>query len=167
MGAYPAALQAERASFVTLTIDHQLRGCIGVLEAIRSLVVDVAANAFAAAFEDRRFAPLAAGEYPRLTIHISVLSPPAAMSFVSEADLLRQLRPMADGLVLEEQGYRGTFLPSVWETLPEPREFLRHLKRKAGLPEDYWTASLRVSRYTTESFGACVAALDAQVRAPA
>jgi AmmeMemoRadiSam system protein A len=165
--ACPADLRAERASFVTLTIGGQLRGCIGVLQAIRSLVVDVAVNAFAAAFEDPRFPPLAAAEYPHLEIHISVLSAPEALSFSSEADLLHQLRPMTDGLVLEDDGYRGTFLPSVWASLPEPREFLRHLKHKAGLPGDYWSNSLRVSRYTTESFGASMTELDAETLAGA
>jgi hypothetical protein len=87
-----------------------------------------------------------------LHIHISVLSPPQPLAFESEQDLLAQLRPGVDGLILEERYARGTFLPSVWEQLPEPLDFLRHLKRKAGLPVDYWSTQLRVSRYTTESF---------------
>ena len=74
------------------------------------------------------------------------------MTFSSEADLLKQLRPGVDGLILEEDGYRGTFLPSVWESLPRPEQFLQHLKLKAGLPSDYWSGTLRVQRYTTESF---------------
>ncbi len=140
-----------RATFVTLTIDAQLRGCIGTLEARRALVEDVASNAYSAAFEDPRFAPLERAEFERLDIHLSLLSAPEPIQFGSEKDLLAQIRPSLDGLVLEEGARRGTFLPSVWEQLPDPVEFLRHLKRKAGLPADYWSATLRVSRYTSES----------------
>lgn len=150
---YPEALRAIRATFVTLQIGGALRGCIGVLEAIRPLVVDVAHNAFAAAFEDPRFPPLTRAELPGLDIHISVLTPPEAMHVDSEADLLRQIRPGVDGLILEDRGRRGTFLPSVWEQLPTPADFLEHLRHKAGLPGGYWSETLSVSRYTTESFG--------------
>ena len=149
---YPAALRQERATFVTLHLHHQLRGCIGSLEAQRPLCQDVADNAFSAAFRDPRFAPVTAPESEQLTLDISVLSPPAAMHFDSEADLLSQIRPGIDGLIIEDGRHRGTFLPSVWEQLPLPAEFLRQLKRKAGLPSDYWSQDLRVSRYTTESF---------------
>jgi AmmeMemoRadiSam system protein A len=154
---YPAALQAERATFVTLQIDGALRGCIGVLEAIRPLVVDVARNAYAAAFEDPRFPPLTRAELPRLDIHISVLSPSEPMHFGSESDLLGQIRPGIDGLILEDRGRRGTFLPSVWDQLPNPADFFEHLRHKAGLPSRYWSETLEVSRYTTESFGAPIA----------
>jgi AmmeMemoRadiSam system protein A len=154
---YPPALRASLATFVTLEIDQALRGCIGVLEAIRPLVRDVALNAFAAAFEDPRFAPLRAAEYPGLTLKISILSPPQPMHCASEADLLAQIRPGIDGLILREQGHRGTFLPSVWEQLPDSLDFLRHLKRKAGLPIDYWSSRLEISRYTSESFGKSLA----------
>lgn len=148
---YPEPLRLLRATFVTLHVDEMLRGCIGTLEARRTLVEDVAGNAYGAAFRDPRFSTLTRPEYERLDIHISVLSLPEPMQFSSEADLLAQLRPRVDGLVIEESFYRGTFLPSVWEQLPDPREFLRQLKRKAGLPADYWSNSLRVQRYTTES----------------
>ncbi len=148
---YPEPLRLLRATFVTLHVDEMLRGCIGTLEARRTLVEDVASNAYGAAFRDTRFSALTWAEYERLDIHISVLSLPEPMQFSSEADLLAQLRPRVDGLVIEESFYRGTFLPSVWEQLPDPREFLRSLKRKAGLPADYWSNSLRVQRYTTES----------------
>ena len=151
---YPAALQALRATFVTLQIEGALRGCIGVLEAIRPLVVDVACNAFAAAFEDPRFPPMTSPELRRLDIHLSVLSPSEPMHFGSESDLLEQIRPGIDGLILEDRGRRGTFLPSVWEQLPRPADFLEHLRHKAGLPSHYWSDTLAVSRYTTESFGA-------------
>jgi uncharacterized protein len=151
LGNYPAHLQEQRACFVTLQIDHQLRGCIGSLEAHRPLVEDVADNAYAAAFRDPRFAPVSEIEYPQLQYHISVLNPPEPMSFTSEQDLLNQIRPGIDGLVLSDRGYRGTFLPSVWESLPTAQEFLSHLKQKAGLPSDYWSDTLRVDRYTVEN----------------
>jgi hypothetical protein len=86
-------------------------------------------------------------------VQISVLSPPEPLAFASEAELLALLRPGVDGLILDDRGRRGTFLPSVWAQLPEAREFLAHLKRKAGLPADHWSATLTVARYTTESFG--------------
>jgi AmmeMemoRadiSam system protein A len=111
----------------------------------------VARNAEAAAFEDPRFAPLTLAEWGDLQIDISVLNPPEPMSFQSEQDLIRQLRPGVDGLVLQENFYRGTFLPSVWQQLPEPREFLRQLKRKAGLDPDYWSSAIQVQRYTTST----------------
>lgn len=151
LGNYPVHLQEQRACFVTLQINNQLRGCIGSLEAQRPLVEDVADNAYAAAFRDPRFGPVSEDEYPNLQYHISVLNPPEPMSFTSEQDLLNQIRPSIDGLVLSDKGYRGTFLPSVWESLPTAKEFLSHLKQKAGLPVNYWTDTLKVERYTVES----------------
>lgn len=152
LGKLPAELMEERATFVTLTIGGRLRGCIGMLEACRPLAEDVAANACAAAFEDPRFDQLTKKEFEKLEIHISVLSPPEELTFSSEEDVLRQIRPGTDGLILQEGFRRGTFLPSVWEELPEKELFWAHLKRKAGLPTDYWSATLRVFRYTTEYF---------------
>jgi len=153
---YPAELRAVRATFVTLHKAGELRGCIGSLEAYQPLVANVAHNAYAAAFSDPRFPPLAAEEYPLLTLDIAILSPPEPLAFSSEQELLRQLRPGIDGLILEERNHRGTFLPSVWETLPTPEAFLRQLKMKAWLPPEHWSDTLRVSRYTTESFGRAV-----------
>jgi uncharacterized protein len=149
---YAEDLRVPGASFVTLRRRGDLRGCIGSLEAHRPLVVDVAENAFAAAFRDPRFAPLRADELADLELHVSVLSPPVELEFRDEADLLRQLRPGTDGLILTVDGHRGTFLPSVWESLPRPEQFLAQLKRKAGLPVEYWSPSLRVQRYSTEVF---------------
>ncbi|MDZ7663283.1 AmmeMemoRadiSam system protein A [Thiohalophilus sp.] len=147
---YDESLQHPGASFVTLMLNRQLRGCIGSLQAHRPLVIDVAENAFAAAFRDPRFAPLTAAEFPYLEYHISLLNPAKAMQFKDQADLLKQLRPQVDGLILEDGEHRGTFLPSVWESLPHPEQFLQHLKLKAGLPADYWSDTLKVSRYTVE-----------------
>ncbi len=152
IGDYPQSLQQKQATFVTLNIEGNLRGCIGTLEAYRPLVEDIAHNAYAAAFSDPRFPPLEPAEYEQLDYHISVLSDTSPMQFDSEADLLSQIRPGIDGLVLEDNGYRGTFLPSVWEQLPTREAFLAHLKQKAGLPASYWSDTLKVSRYTVESF---------------
>lgn len=145
-----AELIVLRASFVTLEKDGRLRGCIGSLEAWRPLAVDVAENAYAAAFRDPRFPPVRENEVDDLEIHLSLLTPAVAMSFTSEADLLTQLRPGVDGLILSEGPHRGTFLPSVWDELPTPQLFLMHLKRKAGLPPDYWSPKVCIMRYTTE-----------------
>lgn len=147
-------LMEKRATFVTLTIGGRLRGCIGMLEACRPLAVDVAENACAAAFEDPRFPPLTKDEFKKLEIHISILSPPEEIQFSSEADLMRQIRPGVDGLILQEGFRRGTFLPSVWAELPGKELFWAHLKLKAGLPADYWSDTLRVSRYTADCFPA-------------
>jgi len=150
---YAAELRAQRAAFVTLQEFGQLRGCIGHLEARQPLVKDVAENAFAAAFRDPRFPPVMARELERLHIEISVLTLATPLSFGSEQELVAMIEPGRDGLILEEGLARGTFLPSVWESLPNPVDFLRQLKRKAGLPENYWSDRLRISRYRTESFG--------------
>ncbi len=150
---YSLLLRQPRATFVTLRIAGRLRGCMGALAAAQPLVADVAHNAFAAAFRDPRFTPLETAEADGLDIHISVLSAAEPMAFVSQDELLSQIRPGTDGLILSEGPRRGTLLPSVWDTLDDPRTFLEHLKQKAGLPSDYWSDTLRVERYTTVSFG--------------
>jgi len=150
---YPLALQALGASFVTLHHRQQLRGCIGSLVAVRPLAEDVVIHAYAAAFKDPRFSPLRREEWQELAIYVSVLGVPEALSCQDEADLLRQLRPGVDGLILSAGQQRATFLPAVWETLPDPQAFVRQLKQKAGLPADYWSTELRLARYTVEAFG--------------
>jgi len=115
-------------------------------------VLDVAENAFAAAFRDPRFPPLTEPELADLSIEISVLSPSEPLTFGSEEELLQMIEPGRDGLILEAGNARGTFLPTVWESLPQPRDFLRHLKQKAGLHPDHWSDGIRISRYRTESF---------------
>lgn len=149
---YPAELQCQRATFVTLEIEQKLRGCIGILEATRPLVLDIAHHAHAAAFKDPRFSPVSDAEFNQLSISISILSPSQEIIFTSQDDLVAQLQPGIDGLILEEgAAHRGTFLPTVWNSLPKPYDFLQQLKKKAGLPVDYWSDSLRIYRYTTES----------------
>lgn len=150
---YPETLRQPGACFVTLKSHDVLRGCIGSIEARHPLVEDVAHNAWAAAFGDPRFPPLTSSELHGLDLHISVLTSPKPMCFNSESDLLAQLKPGVDGLIIEDEGCRGTFLPSVWESLPKPADFLCQLKMKAGLPPDHWSDTVQVSCYQTESFG--------------
>jgi AmmeMemoRadiSam system protein A len=146
----PAALKIPRASFVTLERYNSLRGCIGSLVPHRMLAEDVIANAFAAAFADPRFPPVALEEIENLNLHLSILSPLREIPCRSEEELLAQLRPGTDGLVLEEGQRRGTFLPSVWASLPEKKDFLAQLKIKAGFPPNYWSPRIKAYRYTTE-----------------
>ena len=153
-GGLSPALTAMRASFVTLKIDGRLRGCIGSVIAHQPLILDVIANAWKAGFGDRRFGPVTREELAMADLDISLLSTPRPMEFSDEADLVRQVRPDVDGLIMHEASNRGLFLPSVWEGIPKAEDFVRHLKRKSGLPMDHWSAAIRVQRYTTESFGA-------------
>lgn len=145
-------LSRPGAVFVTLMKRGELRGCIGSLEAWRPLRDDVVANARAAAFNDPRFAPLEAAELPEISVEVSLLSAAQPMSFASEAEAVGQLRPNLDGVILEYDRHRGTFLPQVWESLPEPRQFMAQLKRKAGLAPDFWSKDLKLSRYTVEKW---------------
>ena len=145
-------LRAPGASFVTLKLDGELRGCIGTIEPHRPLAADVAHNARAAAYHDPRFPPLAAHEVPRLGIEVSVLSPREPLAAASEWEALARLRPQVDGLYLEFGAMRATFLPQVWESLPDPVDFLGELRRKAGLPAGFWHPGIKLSRYTVEKF---------------
>lgn len=149
---YPSRLQNELACFVTLNRNGALRGCIGHLEATQPLVKDVVGNAFSAAFHDPRFPQLTEAEMIGLEIDVSILSTSKPIEFASEQDLLIQLRPGIDGLILKHGIHQGTFLPSVWESLPEAASFLNQLKRKAGLAPDFWSNDILIMRYTTESF---------------
>jgi AmmeMemoRadiSam system protein B/AmmeMemoRadiSam system protein A len=145
-------LRESRATFVTLTQGGQLRGCVGALEAQRPLADDVAANARAAAFEDGRFEPLTLEEFACTGIEVSLLSTPKTLAFDDHADLLRRLRPKVDGVILEHGegtwGRRATFLPQVWEGLPDPEQFIAHLRQKAGIAQDADIRRCRVKRYS-------------------
>lgn len=156
----PAWLARPGASFVTLTMDGALRGCIGSLEAVRPLGEDVAANALYAAFRDPRFSPVTRAEWPRVRAEVSLLSAPQPMRFAGEADLLEQVRAGEDGLILECAGRRGTFLPQVWETLPEKFRFLQELRRKAGVPADTPLERCRLWRYRVRKWREQDLALD-------
>lgn len=149
----PAALQAIRCTFVTLHSEGQLRGCTGSMEPVQPLAVDVSVAACQTALNDPRFYPVQAEEIAGLHIEVSILSPLRAFPVAGEADLLARLEPGVDGLVLELGPRRATFLPKVWESLPDPRQFLTELKRKAGLPGDFWSEKMVLHRYHTETFG--------------
>jgi AmmeMemoRadiSam system protein A len=152
----PNRFRAEvAATFVTLfTNESELRGCIGELEARQSIAESVASNAFKAAFEDPRFPPLEKSELKNVSIHLSVLSPLKAIQVSSEAELVERLRPGVDGVVIEDASThrRGTFLPAVWEDLPDPKDFLMRLKQKAHLPASSWSPHYKVFLYTVEEF---------------
>jgi len=136
------------ACFVTLTQYGELRGCIGSLQAHRPLLADVKSNAVSAALHDPRFTPLSVEELDITTVEISLLSTTQEMVVRDEADALAQLRPNVDGIIFEYGHYRSTFLPQVWESLAQPRQFLGMLRRKAGLPDDFWAEGVKLSRYT-------------------
>ena len=149
----PPALTVRRSSFVTLRRNEELRGCCGTLDAPRPLAEDVWRNAWAAAFNDYRFPALTAAEWPQINVHLSLLTVPEPLAVATEEQLLAVLRPSMDGLILESDTGRATFLPAVWEQLPDPVQFVRHLKMKAGWPATYWSDRVRCLRYSTESFG--------------
>ncbi len=153
VAAAPAELARDGASFVTLEKEGKLRGCIGSLTAVRPLVLDVAENAFKAAFKDQRFPPLSREEFETgdLSLTVTVLGDLQPIAFSDEADLVRQLRPGTDGLLIREGDKRGVFLPAVWESVPEPRAFLKRLKHKAGFAPDYWSEGLEAWRFVTVS----------------
>jgi AmmeMemoRadiSam system protein A len=147
-----AWLNRPGATFITLKEDGMLRGCIGSLEARRPLGEDVQHNAEAAAFRDPRFLPLAQEELEHVSVEVSVLSEARPMDFYDERDALAQLQPGVDGMILEYGLHRATFLPQVWEDLPQPAQFMARLKNKAGLAEGFWSDDIRLSRYTVQKF---------------
>ena len=146
------ALAQRGACFVTLRLDDALRGCIGSIQAQRELVADVADNAVGAALRDQRFSPLSSEEFERVRIEVSLLSRPEFLEFGSEAEALAKLRPGIDGVIFFNGCRRATFLPQVWEQLPEPREFLARLKQKAGSPADFWGPTVMMATYQVEKF---------------
>lgn len=152
LSSFAPGLQGHAAAFVTLQKAGRLRGCIGSLVAHQPLIMDVAENVVKAAVKDPRFKPLQPEELGEITLKVAVLSPARAMRFEDQADLESQLKPGRDGLILSDQGKRGTFLPMVWDSLDSPRSFVEGLKVKAGLPKDYWSDSLTIHRFSAESF---------------
>ena len=147
-----AWLQQQAACFVTLMQQDQLRGCIGTLEAHRSLLDDVKSNARSAAFHDPRFSPLTGEELKYTEIEVSLLSAMQAMNFTNEQEALAQLKPGIDGVVFEFGRHRSTFLPQVWEQLPATADFISHLKHKAGLNADFWADEVKLYRYTVSKW---------------
>ncbi len=148
-------LQERRASFVTLNIDNNLRGCIGSLKASRPLIIDIFHNARAAAFQDTRFSPLTLEELPQIAIHISVLTEAVVLQVDSRADLLKKIQPGLDGLILQENGKRATFLPSVWQKIPDKQNFISQLRRKAGLDPQGWSTATQVFNIEALRFPEC------------
>lgn len=153
----PAWLHEPGACFATLKQEGELRGCIGSLEARASLARDVVDNAYSAAFRDPRFSPLAPAEAGITGLEVSVLAEPELLTAASRDELLAQLQPGIDGLIIDDGHYRATFLPAVWEQLPDPESFLHHLELKAGMAGGWWHG-VRAWRYTTTSTGSCLLA---------
>ena len=148
----PPLLAERGAAFVTVRVGSELNGCIGSIEPVAPLGAAVARHAWDAAFADPRLPPLRPEEYEHTTIEVSVLSPLEPIPGRSEAELLAALRPGEDGLVIAAQGRRGLFLPVVWESLPDPRDFLHHLQDKAGLPPGWWPEDMVANRFSVEKF---------------
>tara|TARA_R100001143_G_C3353437_1_gene130908 strand:- start:420 stop:1781 length:1362 start_codon:yes stop_codon:yes gene_type:complete len=149
---YPQALLKKAASFVTINLNGALRGCIGSLQAHRPLLIDIIQNAQSAAFRDPRFKPLSLQEYQQIDIHISVLTEAVPFPVKDRQELLEKIRPGKDGLIIRARGKSATYLPSVWEKIPQPEDFITELRRKAGLDPTGWDADTEVMRYQTVEF---------------
>jgi len=149
---WPGWADAVLGTFVTLTQGGELRGCIGTLVEHRPLREGLAANAVRAARHDPRFPPLTAAELARTRVEVSVLSDAEPMAVTSEDEALAALRPGIDGVIFAARGRQATFLPQVWDELSDPRTFLAHLRRKAGLSADCWGPDVRLSRYTVQAW---------------
>jgi len=145
-------LQEATATFVTLTMHSQLRGCIGSLEAHRPLIEDVQANAVAAAFHDPRFAPLDRDEYGDVKIEVSVLSALEPIHAHNENIALSRISRDIDGVVFKYGAHQATFLPQVWDQLPDPQQFMEHLKLKAGLSADFWHPEVLLYKYQVSKY---------------
>jgi AmmeMemoRadiSam system protein A len=149
----PERLRLPGATFVTLTIDGALRGCVGALEPYQPLAEDVREHAIAAALEDYRFPPVRPEELDRICIEVSVLSQPQPLEYTTPDELLSRLRPHVDGVILQDGLHRATFLPQVWEKIPDPADFLANLCYKMGAAPDLWRRKhLDVFTYQVEEF---------------
>lgn len=143
-------LEKDGATFVTLTLDDRMRGCIGSMEATRPLIEDVRQNAVAAAFQDPRFAPLTKEEFASVVIDVALLGTHEPIHFSSEQDALAQLNPGRDGVTFAYGAQRATFLPHAWADFRHAQDFLTQLKRQAGLPEDFWSTGIKLSRFSIQ-----------------
>ena len=151
--ALPPVFHEKRGTFVTLTMDGQLRGCIGHIVPQESLIEGIRINAINAAFRDPRFGPMSSGEWEKVKIEISILSDPKPLPYSSAEDLLKKLRPGIDGLIIKKGYHQATFLPQVWEQLPNKKDFLSHLCLKGGLDADAWRkGDLEVLIYQVQAF---------------
>jgi AmmeMemoRadiSam system protein A len=145
-------LREQGASFITLNLHKKLRGCIGSLRAHRALLEDVKANALAAAFRDPRFTPLTVAEYEGIEVEISLLSALNTLSFSDEAGAMAQITPRVHGVIFEYGHHRSTYLPQVWDSIPDPAMFMATLRQKAGLPPNFWQAGVKLHTYTVAKF---------------
>lgn len=152
LATFSPVMHSLGASFVTLTLEGKLRGCIGSLEARHPLIEDIVANAIKAGFNDPRFEPVNRNDIMMSRLEIAVLSRPQPLEFEEEAEIYEQIVPGRDGMIFEDGPHRGTFLPKVWDHFEAPQEFVRALKRKAGVSEEHWSKNVKVSRFTTETF---------------
>jgi AmmeMemoRadiSam system protein A len=142
-----------RGTFVTLTMDHDLRGCVGYIIPPGSLLDGIKQNAINAAFHDGRFRPLSKNEFENIKIEVSILTEPKPLAYANADDLLKKIRPGVDGLIIKKGYHQATFLPQVWEQLPDAKEFLEHLCMKAGLNADEWKkGALEVQTYQVQAF---------------
>jgi len=149
----PGRLREFGATFVTLTKRGQLRGCIGTLSSYQPIVQDVCEHAKAAAFHDHRFSPVLEGEMDDIVVEVSYLTDPLPLAYTDAEDLKQKLRPGVDGVILSEGHHRATFLPQVWEQLPDVEEFLSHLCHKMGVQGGRWkAATLTVETYQAVHF---------------
>jgi AmmeMemoRadiSam system protein A len=149
----PDIYKHKLGTFVTITIEDNLRGCIGHIIPRETLIEGIMGNAVNAAFKDPRFLPLTKAEFENIEIEISVLTPPEELSYADAEDLLKKLRPGVDGVIIKKKYHESTFLPQVWEQLPDKKEFLAHLCLKAGLTPDEWQkGELQVSTYQVQAF---------------
>jgi len=145
--------QERRGTFVTITMNGALRGCIGHIIPQESLVESIRVNAMNAAFSDPRFRPLSQSEFEKIKIEVSILTEPTPLAYTDANDLLGKLKPGTDGLIIRKGYHQATFLPQVWEQLPNKKEFLTHLCLKAGLAGDAWVSeALEVHRYQVQAF---------------
>jgi hypothetical protein len=152
-GTYPKSFAEKRGTFVTLTINGELRGCIGNIEPVLPVYADVMENAISAAFRDSRFNQLEEDEYEKIDIEISILTKPKTLEYKGADDLIKRLRPNKDGVIISKNGYSATFLPQVWEQIKSPEDFLSHLCAKCGLQSNEWRkGDLKVQTYEVESF---------------
>ena len=149
----PAVFNKKRGTFVTLTTGGNLRGCIGHIIPHESLIDGVRINAINAAFKDPRFRPLDEDEWQKVKIEISILTDPKRLSYMNADDLLKKLRPGIDGVIIKKGYHQSTFLPQVWDQLPQKEDFLNHLCLKAGLDGDEWKKGrIEVSTYQVQAF---------------
>ncbi len=147
---YSKRLRREQATFVTIELNNSLRGCIGQLRPIQPLVNDIVANSFSAAFKDPRFSAVTKNEAKNLNITLSLLNEPKELDFEGKENLFQRINIGSDGVIINDLGKTGVFLPVVWEMFPDPEEFFKKLKEKAGIPSNKWSSTLKVLTFSVD-----------------